>query len=243
MIAANGLSCGYGDRTVLRDISFSHEGDLCILGRNGVGKSTLLRALCGLIPYRGSLTLEGREVRSYSPRERARMLTYIPPKLTVFDPYITAGEFVLMGRHPYRGLFESDPPEEVDAARRRLDAAGIDPRRSVSQLSSGQQQMLLIAQALTQRSPLLCFDEPTANLDPYHLRRFHDTLLGLDASLRRFVVTHDLDFARALGFPVLFLEADRAERFTPGAFFTSRTLSRLYGVAFAERNCTGVDYG
>ncbi len=241
MIRVRNLSCGY-DAPVLSDITFGTDGNLCILGPNGIGKSTLLKALSGLLPFRGDVTLLGRPLTDYTPRERARIVTYIPTELLSHDPYVSALDFVLLGRYPHLETFGRIGADTRREALQRLEADGIEPDRPLSALSSGQRQLLLIAQALMQRSRILCFDEPTANLDPHHQYRFFRALAALPPAYLRLVVTHDLAFARALGYPVLFLHRDGARLFDHEAFFTAATLSKLYGVTFENHPCLGVDY-
>ncbi len=232
MIRVTHLSCGY-DETVLRDVSFACEGNLVILGPNGVGKSTLAKALCGLLPSEGEILLNEKPLKSYSAAERARTITYIPPKLSSFDAYISVEEFVLMGRYPHKPALSGYSREDHEHAAELLKSAGLNPSHAVTALSSGQQQLLLIAQALMQESRIILFDEPTANLDPKHAHDFYHALKKLPAETQKVVITHDLHFAKALGYPVLFLQDSHLHLYDDAeSFFSAENLEACYGVAF-----------
>lgn len=236
MIKTTNLSCGYS-HTIINNISFECEGNLVILGANGVGKSTLAKALCALIPYEGSIVLNHKALENYTPKERAKQITYIPPKLTSFDTYITAEAFILMGRFPHKSVLHDYSKEDKKLAKKLLNDSGISPEQYLSELSSGQQQLVLIAQALAQESHSIIFDEPTANLDPQHAHAFYKTLKNLPANRQKIVITHDLQFAVALKYPVLFLHHEEVRYFKdPNDFFTPQNLEVCYGVAFKRDN-------
>lgn len=233
MIEVSNLSVGY-EKAVLHDVAFSREGHLSILGPNGSGKSTLARALCGLLEYEGSIRLQGRDMRDFTLEERSRAITYIPPKLQSYDAFITVNAFVMMGRYPYKklhGEYTQADREIVDAIIRRI---GLEPSKPISALSSGQQQLLLIAQAYAQQSRIVIFDEPTANLDPSHAKTFYGELRQLQAQCQSVLITHDLTLAGHMGGAVLFVNDGGALFYEDAAaFFTPENLRKCYGVAFS----------
>lgn len=243
MIAVEGVACGY-ESPILHEITFTAEKDLCILGVNGIGKSTLAKALCGLIPSEGKIIVNGTGLQAFTPAMRARAITYIPPKLESFDDLITVYEFVLMGRYPYKDLFSSYSSADEALVTKLLEKSALEPDKYIGELSSGQQQLLLIAQALSQQSEIIIFDEPTANLDPRHAKDFYDALLALPDSTQKIVITHDLNLARQLGFELLFLEQHAARHYRdPAAFFQRENLEACYGVHFHIRDdVIGVAY-
>jgi len=243
MIALKALSCGY-EQKVLQEITFESDRDLVILGANGAGKSTLAKALCGLLPYKGTLRIEDRSLETLSAQERARTITYIPPKLESYDTYITVLEFVLMGRHPYKAPFEPYSEADRSVALQLIAHHQLDPKKRIGELSSGQQQLLLITQALAQESRIIIFDEPTANLDPQHSLEFYRALRALDARTQKILITHDLNLAHRLGYEVLFIHEGSATHYkAPEAFFTPKTLKAAYGVDFTlEHGLLGVVY-
>ena len=169
MIEVQNLSFSYGERPVLRDVSFALDRGtlLSVLGPNGVGKSTLFRCILGLLKgYTGSITVDGRSVRDLGSRELAKRVAYIHQSnypafnYSVFD-------MVLMGTTSQTGALTPPGKKEERAAHEALERLGIEAlaQRSYTQLSGGERQLVLIARALAQHSPVLLMDEPTANLD------------------------------------------------------------------------------
>ena len=232
MITATHLTCGY-QRPVLRDISFSAEKNLCILGANGVGKSTLAKALSGLIPAEGEITINTEALQVLSADSRAKAITYIPPKLESFDGLISVYEFVLMGSYPYKEPFSSYNQDDETLVKKLIQESGLEPTRQISELSSGQQQLLLITQAWAQQSGIIIFDEPTANLDPKHAQDFYDALQALPKTTQKIIITHDLNLARELSFEILFLPNHEAKLYRdPALFFQRENLEACYGVTF-----------
>ena len=169
-IEVKNLSYSYKNReSILNDISFSVEqGEyLCLLGPNGVGKSTLFKCMMGLLPgYRGEIRLDGEEIRTLSPRQLAKKAAYIPQSTGVSFSY-SVEEMVLMGTTPQMGRFASPGKRERQAAWRALEKLHIESLagRVFSQLSGGERQLVLIARALAQGTRLLIMDEPTSSLD------------------------------------------------------------------------------
>lgn len=156
---------------ILKGVSLSIESGsiVCLLGSNGTGKTTLLRALLGFTtPTSGEILVEGRPLASMKPRERAHYMAYVPQSSALAFPYL-AKEVVLMGRvsHLSGGAAHSRHDWDVVAeSMERLQISHLAERR-YQELSGGEKQMVLVARALAQQAELLVMDEPTANLD-YH---------------------------------------------------------------------------
>ena len=158
-----GLTAGYGDTTVLRDVSIAvpHGGVTALLGPNGAGKSTLLRAVCGFIPVRGgSIELAGEDVSSARPHTRAAAgLCLIPEGRGIFRS-LSVRENLLVQSHP---------GEEREALERAVAAFPILGERlgqRAGTLSGGQQQMLALAAAYVRRPSLILVDEASLGLAP-----------------------------------------------------------------------------
>jgi iron complex transport system ATP-binding protein len=244
MIAVEELSCGYGV-PVLRGVTFESARNLTVLGPNGAGKSTLAKALCGLLPYEGSVRVGGKELRELEAVERAKVVTYIPPKLSSYDAYLSVEAFVLMGRYPHKSPYRDYSAEDYAVVRSLLGRSGLEAAQPITSLSSGQQQLLLISQALAQQSGIIIFDEPTANLDPAHAKAFFDELRSLPEGTQSIVITHDLNLANRLEGAVLFVDNGTASFYGERSdFFTPENLRNCYGVEFTcDSGVIGVQYG
>lgn len=163
------FSFSYGKSPLLQHISFSlGEGQLiALLGPNGAGKTTLFRCILGLNEgYQGSITVEGSEVRSLSPRQLSHRIAYIPQIHYPAFQYSVL-EMVLMGTTHRLSAVASPGKSEDNDAMQALSTLGIEhlAQRDYGRLSGGEQQMVLIARALVQQTKLLLMDEPTASLD------------------------------------------------------------------------------
>jgi iron complex transport system ATP-binding protein len=161
-----------GGRTILKDVSLTVEkGDyLCIIGPNGAGKTTLLKCLDGI--YRkgeGKIEIKGRPLKSYSQKELAKLVSYVPQADGASFPF-TVKEFVLMGRYPYLSPFSPLSRLDKEATFAALEATGTMEfaDRYLDTLSGGERQKVFIAAALSQGAEMILLDEPTAFLDPKH---------------------------------------------------------------------------
>lgn len=168
-IEVKNLSFSYDDRPVLHDISFSvGNGEfLSILGPNGVGKSTLFRCVLGLLSgYTGSVSVDGTDARTFSIREAAKHIAYIPQSSRSIFNY-SVFDIVLMGRTSGLSTFRSPGKKDKELCQWAMEKVGIThlQDRCFHRLSGGEQQLVLIARALVQKAPVLMLDEPTANLD------------------------------------------------------------------------------
>ncbi len=238
------LTLAYENTPILENISFEFREHLLVLGANGSGKSTLAKALCGLLPYAGSIKLSDHELSSIPPRQRAKGIAYIPAKMHSFESFTTVEEFVLLGRYPYKDSFKDYTQEDKQIAKEALEEMGLASLCShrLHELSSGQQQLTLIAQALAQKSTILIFDEPTSNLDPKNTALFVQELKKLRQRHKTILISHDIQLAAHLNDPVLFLNKQKATYHEKG-FFDKEQLSLAYGVSFVnDKGVIGVSY-
>lgn len=183
MIEAKNLSFSYGKRRVLNNLSFSiDEGELvCVLGPNGVGKSTLFRCILGLLrSYSGSILLNGSEVKALAPLQLSRLVAYIPQSSTPIYNY-TVADTVLMGTTGSLNPLARPSRAQLDTAQRAIEDLGIGElqSRGIAEISGGELQLTLIARALAQNAHILIMDEPTANLDYGNSFRVMDRIAQL----------------------------------------------------------------
>jgi urea transport system ATP-binding protein len=200
MLAANAIDLHYGAAQALRAISLAAEPGkvTCVLGRNGVGKTSLLRALIGEHPVSaGNIVWEGRDITSLEPYERARRgIAYVPQGRDIF-PLLTVEENLETGYAPLRREQRSIPDDVFSL----LPVLGNMLRRRGGDLSGGQQQQLAIGRALVMRPRLLLLDEPTEGIQPSIIKdigRAIAYLRGL-GQMAIVLVEQYLDFAHELG--------------------------------------------
>jgi iron complex transport system ATP-binding protein len=163
------LNFSYGKNEVIRNLSFSIESGAVttILGPNGSGKTTLLKLLLGLfLPQNGNIYLYDRPLSDYELKERALKLAYVPQKhIPAFS--FSVIDIVAMGRHPHGSIFSRTGTQDLAAAQASLERLKIQPLadRPYTEISGGEQQLVLIARALTQQTEILIMDEPVSGLD------------------------------------------------------------------------------
>lgn len=169
MLEVEKLSCGYKDKMVLQDVDFTAgAGDIiCILGSNGSGKSTLIKTIIGLLkPYEGNIVIDNENIKHWSWKKRAKIISYIPQTFSSMFQYSSL-DIVLMGRTSYISSFSSPSKEDEEIAIEAMKTLKILhlKDKTYSQLSGGEKQLVKIAQALAQQSKIIVMDEPTNNLD------------------------------------------------------------------------------
>lgn len=161
--------CGYGAKTIVEDISVNLESGeiLCLLGPNGVGKTTFFKTILGFLKLQGGeIILDGENVRNWSKKKFAKAIGYVPQAHTPPFPFSVL-DVVVMGRTAHLGAFASPSKDDIDIAEEALETLGISflKERIYTEISGGERQMVLIARALTQQPNILVLDEPTSNLD------------------------------------------------------------------------------
>lgn len=233
MIELKNLKCEFDKRVIFENISLKIENHLTILGANGSGKSTLAKAICSLTASTGEISINSQNIKNISLNEKAKLLSYIPAKLDIYDSFITVKEFVLLGRFPHKENFLNYSTKDENIVKETLEFLNISHlgSNSVSSLSSGEQQLVLIAQALAQQSKIIIFDEPTANLDPQNSKIIAEHIKGLKEYHQVILITHDLHLASFVDSPVLFIK-EKAAHFYEKSFFDDEILEKLYGVSF-----------
>ena len=244
MITLREVTVVLGGRPVVDGVDLEVErGDwLALIGPNGGGKTTLLRALAGLVPYSGVIEIDGRPTTSLSRRELSRLLAIVPQDPST-PPWLTVGEFVLLGRTPHLGPLAKEGRHDREAAAQalaRLDL--LDYReRPLGTLSGGEKQRVVVARALAQEAPIVLLDEPTAALDIGHQQQaleLVDALRG-QTDLTLVSAMHDLTLAAQYAERMVLLDHGRVVADgAPDEVLTEAALARHYG---ASINVVAVD--
>ncbi len=251
MLEALALTLAYNGSPVVRDLSFSlARGQFVgLVGANGSGKSTVVRALSRVLPpVRGQVLLDGVNIHRMSARELARRLAVVPQQVTVGFPF-TAREVVLMGRAPHLTRFGLERERDYEIADRCLSLTGVAQfaDRPITNLSGGERQRCLIARALAQEPDVLLLDEPTAHLDINHQIEILDLIRTLSAErgLATLVVLHDLNLASQYCDSLMLLAGGRLlAHGAPREVVTEEHIRAAYGadVQVRVQSSTGKPY-
>jgi ABC-type cobalamin/Fe3+-siderophores transport system ATPase subunit len=181
------------------DFSLASGTIVALMGENGCGKSSLLKTFAGLLkPVAGSVSLEGKSLTEWAPRERAqeislvRMSSAVPPRMSV-------SEFVRLGRSPYSGIFDSRTDEDnriVDESMALLDVANF-ANRPIAELSDGERSRVFLAEAVAQQVKILLLDEPNAFLDIPRSHALFRLLkkIAVERKMGVVVSTHSVEYA------------------------------------------------
>ncbi len=236
MISVTNFSLAYQGKKLLENLSFSAEkGELvAILGQNGVGKTSLFKAILGIHKeYQGSITIDGISVPSLSPKERAKKMAYVPQdtgahfSFSVFD-------VVLMGCVSRLSLGASPSLEDQEMALGIMEELGILPLQEMPlpQLSGGERQLVFLARALVQNAEVVLLDEPTASLDLANQERVLQAISKL--SQQGYTVlytTHSPEQAYRNSHRILLLPRQgEAKLDTPQNLIQPETMSALYQI-------------
>lgn len=189
MLAVRSLRVAYGEKEVLHDldVELARGEVLGLIGPNGSGKTSLIRAVSGVLqPASGTVSIEGRDVSALSAGERARQIAVVPQS-TQLPPVFTVFECVSLGRTPHLSWLGRLGPHDLHHIQRAMQAADLSQLsdRRIGELSGGEQQRVLLARALAQDCPILLLDEPTAHMDLHHQ-------VGLLSLMRRMAREHNL---------------------------------------------------
>lgn len=209
MLRISGLSAGYAGSRVLHavDLEVPSRGVVCVMGRNGVGKTTLLKCVMGLLPaWSGRIEIDGRDVTRLRADERARGgVGYVPQGREIFAS-LTVAENLMIGLKA-RGV-RGGIPDEVFALFPALKA--LLPRRG-GDLSGGQQQQLAFARALVTEPTLLLLDEPTEGIQPSVIDQIEDVIIQLKERGRTAIVLVEqyVEFAARLADSYVMMEKGR----------------------------------
>lgn len=251
-IELRNLSIGYqtkhGIKTVAKGIDGTiKSGELtCLLGANGVGKSTLLKTLSSFQPKTGGeILLEGRELSEYSDKQLSRLIgVVLTEKPDVRN--MTVRELVSLGRSPYTGFWGTYSKDDLQVVDEAIAMVGIEPlkKRMVHTLSDGERQKVMIAKALAQQTPVIYLDEPTAFLDYPSKVEVLQLLcrISREADKVIFLSTHDVELALQMADTIwLMTQGEAVAIGSPKALAEQGALGRFIereGIVFDPKTMT-----
>lgn len=228
------LSAGYGGADIVSGISFEVEAGeiLTMIGPNGGGKSTVLKAVCGLLRRSGgSVELCGRNADTMSRAERSRILSVMLTE-RIRPDLMTCRDVIAAGRYPYTGTFGALTEEDekiVENAVETVNARDFADS-DFNSVSDGQRQRVLLARAICQEPRVLILDEPTSYLDIRHKIAFFEILRRLaDEGLAVVMSLHELDFAEKISDKVICIQNGVIRR-SDESIFSPENVCGLYDI-------------
>lgn len=236
MIQVENVSVKYGDKTAVRNVSVDlTKGNFCIIGPNGSGKTSLLKAIAKLVAFEGEITIGGKNILSIHTNEFAKMISMMQQISTSYYDF-TVFDTVLLGRYAHRksGIFNTSKNDK-EAVMQCLDRLDLLAYRNkhITELSGGQLQRVFLARTLVQEPKIILLDEPTNHLDMKYQIELIEYLKKWSSTGNRQVigVFHDLNIARH--FSENFILMKNGEIVRTGKLrseIDSETLKSTYGI-------------
>lgn len=234
LIEITSLTIGYNNQPLLTGINLtSSTGQLiAVIGRNGKGKSTLLKTLSGLLsPIAGSFKYEGKNMLNLPEKERARLLSIVITKqvdiggLKVYD-------YIAYGRYPYTNWLGINTDTDDDEVKKAIEYCGLEEfsYRNFNELSDGEKQKVNIARAIAQDTPLIILDEPTAHLDLINKVEILKLLKHLVDNYSKTIIisTHQIEYALQICNEIWVVN-DAVKTYTPSEMIKQNKLKELFG--------------
>lgn len=237
MLELNNICATYGKKQILHNISLSFEPNniYTIIGKNGSGKSSLMKSILGLMTLTdGTILLDGQNLLSMPPRTRAQNISYLSQHRNITN--ILVEQIVLHGRHPYMEKHENiDAKTHSEAIDYAIQTMDLEPYRniSLSHLSGGEMQRAYIAMVLAQDTPIVMFDEPTTFIDIEYQVRFLNLVKQLRDEKRKTIilVLHDLVSAMEISDKIVLMDKGEVKCvLPPKELIETRNIQKYFNV-------------
>ena len=237
-LAAHNVMVRLGGAIIVERANLTLRGGelVALVGPNGACKTTLMRALAGLVPADGAITLGGNRLQDLTLRERARAVAYLPQG-HIFHWPMAVADIVMLGRTPHADAFSSASPQDREAVARALATTETEAfaARPVTTLSGGEKARVALARALATQAPVLLADEPTAALDPRHQLVVMELLRTAARSGNAILaIMHDLTLAARFADRVLVMnEGKIVAEGAPDEALAPARLATVFGIEAA----------
>jgi iron complex transport system ATP-binding protein len=240
MIRLDNIKLAFGSRTLISDASahFTTGEMVALLGRNGTGKSTLLRAIVGLGTTQcGDIYIGGDNAKDLSAAQRAERIAYVNTERVDVDS-LTVRELVSIGRSPYTNWMGHLTAADEEAVMRAMTIAGVAHMadRRVDTMSDGECQRVMIARALAQDTRVILLDEPTAFLDLPNRYELCTLLSRLAHDEGKCIIfsTHELDIALSLADSIALVDTPHLVHLPTEKMIQSRNIERLFDTQYVS---------
>ncbi|MGI6562092.1 MAG: ABC transporter ATP-binding protein [Clostridia bacterium] len=235
MIKLNDVTAGYGGIEIIKDIriAFEEGGITTIIGKNGCGKTTLLKTAANLLkPFRGSITIKGEDISRIPLKEFAKRVAYLPQNRNV--PDITIYQLVMHGRYPYLGFSDRAGEKDKQIVKNAIETLSLGEyvHENLRKLSGGERQKAYLAMVLAQDTDVIFLDEPTTYLDIRHRLEILEIVKKLKEMNKTVVmVLHDLNEALTFSDKICLMDRGEVVLYdTPQAVFDSEEIEKIFKV-------------
>lgn len=235
MIKLRNISAGYNKVEIIKNINVTfEEGSITsIIGKNGCGKTTLLRTASNLLkPFSGEIIIDSKDIRDYHNKGLAKKISFLPQLRTV--PNITVYNLVMHGRYPYLGFSRTPQKKDKEIVEQAIERMKLKQHlsKNIQQLSGGQRQKVYIAMVLAQNTDIIFLDEPTTYLDVNHQLEILEIVKKLKEMGKTVImVLHDLSNALTYSDKICLLNNGEVSIYdTPDAVFASKEIERIFNV-------------
>lgn len=230
------ISCGYGKKTVIShlNLSFNTGESICILGANGIGKTTFFKSLLGQIELLcGDIEVDGISLKCIGNKERSKVFAYVPQAKNYFYRFLVR-DIILMGRASHIKELASPSEEDYEIVDEVIKMLSLEKYeyRYYDELSGGEQQIVLLARAIAQKSNYILLDEPASNLDYFNQRKMINVINALrEKGIGVLMVSHNPEHAFMCCEKALLIYKDGSYIFDDtDKCVTSNNLTKLYEI-------------
>jgi len=235
IINIENLSIGYNNIPLVKEINISSSSNklIALIGRNGKGKSTLLKTISGLLtPIEGNIIFNAKNINNLKDKARAKLLSIVLSKSDNLGN-ITVNEFVAYGRYPYTNWLNIQQKQDLNIIKNAMQLCGVNElnKRYYHELSDGERQKVNVARVLAQNTPFIILDEPTAHLDLINKVEILKLLQKLANNHNKMVIisTHQIGLALQLCDEIWLLDDKKIKIRTPQDLLKNNELNVLFG--------------